>query len=89
MPPILGALERSDTHMHDPTMRSLKTEAEATSMTSDVLGRAQGLPDEEYDAWLRAKVQRALADPRPSIPHEEAMAHVTAAIQAVADRKKR
>ena len=25
----------------------------------------------EYDAWFRAKVQEALDDPRPSIPHEE------------------
>jgi len=28
-------------------------------------------PDEEYDAWFRAKVQEALDDPRPAIPHEE------------------
>ncbi len=25
-------------------------------------------PDEEYDAWFRAKVQEALDDPRPGIP---------------------
>ncbi len=24
-----------------------------------------------YDAWFRAKVQEALDDPRPSVPHEE------------------
>jgi DNA-damage-inducible protein J len=24
-----------------------------------------------YDAWFRAKVQEALDDPRPGIPHEE------------------
>lgn len=27
--------------------------------------------DEAYDAWLRAKVQEALDDPRPDIPGEE------------------
>jgi DNA-damage-inducible protein J len=26
---------------------------------------------EEYDAWFRKKVQDALDDPRPMIPHEE------------------
>jgi DNA-damage-inducible protein J len=27
-----------------------------------------------HDAWFRAKVQEALDDPRPGIPHEEARA---------------
>lgn len=26
-----------------------------------------------YDAWFRAKVQEALADPRPSTPHDQVM----------------
>jgi len=30
----------------------------------------------EYDAWFRAKVQEALADPRPGIPHEEVEARM-------------
>jgi DNA-damage-inducible protein J len=29
---------------------------------------------EAYDAWFRAKVQEALDDPRPPIPHEEVKA---------------
>lgn len=29
-----------------------------------------------YDEWLRKKVQSALNDPRPSIPHEEAIERV-------------
>jgi DNA-damage-inducible protein J len=29
--------------------------------------------DAAYDAWFRAKVQEALDDPRPRIPHEEVM----------------
>lgn len=35
---------------------------------------------EAYDAWFRAKVQRALDSKRPKIPHDEAMAHVRKAI---------
>ena len=31
---------------------------------------------EGYDAWFRAKVQEALDDPRPGIPHDEAMAEI-------------
>ncbi len=27
--------------------------------------------DPEYDAWFRAKVQEAIDDPRPTIPHQE------------------
>jgi hypothetical protein len=29
-----------------------------------------------YDLWFRAKVQESLDDPRPSLPHDEAMARV-------------
>jgi len=29
----------------------------------------------EHDAWFRAKVQEALDDPRPGIPHEKVEAH--------------
>ena len=29
-----------------------------------------------YDRWIRAKVQASLDDPRPSIPHDEAMTEV-------------
>ena len=29
----------------------------------------------EHDAWFRAKVQEALDDPRPAIPHKEVKAH--------------
>ena len=37
---------------------------------------------EAYDRWLRAKVRASLADPRPSVPHDEAMARVRATIEA-------
>ncbi|KAI3611172.1 DNA-damage-inducible protein J (plasmid) [Cupriavidus necator H850] len=38
-----------------------------------------------YDAWFRAKVQEALADPSPTAPHD----HVMDEAQALIDRKRR
>lgn len=35
-----------------------------------------------YDAWFREKVRRSLADPRASIPHDEAMAGIRAKLEA-------
>ena len=29
----------------------------------------------KHDAWFRAKMQEALDDPRPAIPHKEVKAH--------------
>lgn len=34
-----------------------------------------------YDAWFRVKVERAIADPRPRVPHEQVMAQVRAIIE--------
>lgn len=31
---------------------------------------------DSYDPWFRAKVQAALDDPHPGIPHDEAMAKI-------------
>jgi hypothetical protein len=42
-----------------------------------------------YDAWYRKKVQDALDDPRPSIPHEEVMRHVRATIERAAAKSRR
>ena len=33
-----------------------------------------------YDAWFRAKVQEALADPRPSMPHAQVLQEARALI---------
>lgn len=41
---------------------------------------------ESYDRWLRARVQASIDDPRPSIPHDEAMRQVEAVIEAAAQR---
>jgi len=40
---------------------------------------------EAYDAWFRAKVQEALADTRPAVPHQQVMNEA----QTVIDRKRR
>lgn len=41
----------------------------------------------EHDAWFRAKVQEALDDPRPGVPHEEVKTHF--ARRRAAARQKR
>ncbi len=33
-----------------------------------------------YTTWLKAKIQASLSDPRPNIPHDEAMAEMDAII---------
>lgn len=38
-----------------------------------------------YDAWFRAKVQEALDDTRPPVPHQQVMDEA----QALIDRKRR
>jgi len=43
---------------------------------------------EAHDKWFRAKVQEALDDPRPAIPHEQVEAHF-AERRAAAARKVR
>ena len=41
----------------------------------------------EYDTWFRAKVTASLADPRPSIPHHEVMAHMRKRIAELREAK--
>jgi len=45
-------------------------------------------PEEEaaYDAWLRAKVAASLADERPPVPHDEAMAELRSIIAKARDK---
>lgn len=56
----------------DPLVSEFETEEQAAS----------------YDRWFRAKVQAAIDDPRPSVPHDEAMARIRRTIEA-AKRKQR
>ena len=57
----------------DPLISEFETEEQATS----------------YDRWLRAQVQAALDDPRPSVPHDEAMARVQATIEAARRKQQK
>jgi hypothetical protein len=43
---------------------------------------------EEYDRWFRAKVEAAMNDTRPGIPHDEAMARIDAAIKRAAAKAR-
>ncbi|HWK47480.1 MAG TPA: antitoxin [Stellaceae bacterium] len=44
---------------------------------------------EAYDRWFRAKVQASLDDPRPAIPHDQAMAEIDAIIAQAEQRSRR
>jgi hypothetical protein len=41
---------------------------------------------DEYDRWFREKIQKAIDDPRPGIPHDEAMAQIKRTIAEIAAR---
>jgi len=41
-----------------------------------------------HTAWLRSEIAKSIADPRPSVPHGEAMAHIRHTIEA-AKRQQR
>lgn len=66
----------------------------AQSASSEVFAPGMSPQDPiEYDKWFRAQVQAALDDPRPSIPHTQAMAEIRALLakkasaQASSDQK--
>ena len=42
-----------------------------------------------YDRWFREKIEAAMKDTRPSIPHDEAMAQVREKIRAIAESAKK
>ena len=46
-------------------------------------------PEEEeaYDRWFRAKVEASLADPRPGVPHDEAMARIRRILEAKSTKR--
>jgi hypothetical protein len=41
---------------------------------------------EAHDRWFRAKVEAALADERPGIPHDEAMARIRRKLEKLASK---
>lgn len=44
---------------------------------------------ESYDRWFRAKVEAAMKNDRPRVPHDEAMARIYATIERVAAKRKK
>lgn len=67
------------------------TVSDAVRILLTRIAREGGLPagltadPEAHDAWFRAKVQEALADTRPTVPHRQVMDEAQARI----DRKRR
>lgn len=41
-----------------------------------------------YDRWFRARVEASLANPRPSIPHDEVMARMDAILEQAEKRRQ-
>jgi len=56
-----------------------------TSFSSGIPADTEEQAD-SYDRWFRAKVQAALDDPSPGIPHDEVMPEMRALIES--KRKK-
>jgi len=62
-----------------------KEEAPAMNTLLDPLVSEFETAEEEasYTAWLRSEIAKSIADPRPSIPHDEAMARIRRTIEAL------
>ena len=43
--------------------------------------------EQSYLLWLEAKVAASRADPRPTVPHDEALARIRKKLDAIASRK--
>ena len=52
-----------------------------TSFSSGIQADIEEQAD-SYDRWFRARVQAALDDPSPGIPHDEVMAEMQALIES-------
>jgi hypothetical protein len=83
-----------DAHMDEPVALNSLADVERLlrelgvvqfEVDGSSLDRAMSPPpataDQEYDDWFRAQVQEALDDPRPAIPHDEAMRRIRAALK--------
>ena len=62
-----------------------------TTMTRKLDPRISEFETEEaaasHDCWFRAKVEAALQDSRPQVPHDQVMAEMDAIIQAAERRR--
>ncbi|WP_133019636.1 hypothetical protein [Sphingomonas sp. PP-CE-1A-559] len=54
-----------------------------TRVSSKPLESESPISAEAYDRWLREKVARSLADPRPSIAHEDAIAAMRLVVSSI------
>lgn len=77
-----AVLERMGMTVSDAVRILLTRTAKEGALPAELL-----LPDPEHDAWFRAKVQEALDDPRPPIPHEEVKARIARRRAAAAGAK--
>lgn len=66
--------------------RTLASSTQEAAMSTQLDPRVSEFETQEqadsYDRWFRQRIERSLADPRPAIPHDEAMARVRAVIEA-------
>lgn len=42
---------------------------------------------DRYDRWFRERIQQSFDDPRPNVPHDEAMARVRTMIESKKHRR--
>jgi DNA-damage-inducible protein J len=68
-----AVLEKSGLTVSDAVRIMLTRTANEGVFPMDIAPRSVSTGD--FDAWFRAKVQEALDDPRPPIPHEDVEAH--------------
>ncbi|MEY3233567.1 type II toxin-antitoxin system RelB/DinJ family antitoxin [Aquidulcibacter sp.] len=68
-----AVLEKSGLTVSDAVRIMLTRTANEGVFPIDIAPR--GSSTEDFDAWFRAKVQDALEDPRPTIPHQDVEAH--------------
>jgi hypothetical protein len=62
---------------------TMKREIDMTTPLDPIVSEFATVEEAEaYDKWFRAKVRRSMADPRPRIPHDEAMARIRTKLQA-------
>jgi len=54
-----------------------------TSLDPLISGFDTAEQEASHTAWLRSEIAKSIADPRPSIPHDEAMARIRHTIQAL------
>ncbi|MDR5783427.1 stability determinant [Caballeronia sp. LZ065] len=68
----------------------MKQEPQMTTPLDPIVSEFATVEEAEaYDKWFREKVRRSMADTRPRIPHDEAMARIRAKLDAKIREKER